>query len=62
MFHDSVPREITGLDQWKCLVGGGRDTGDKQLSVGLIWENDDVLAPWSMALSPAGESGTIDGS
>lgn len=58
MFHDSVPREITGLDQWKCLVGGGRD---KQWSVGLIWENDDVLAPWSMALSPAGESGTIDG-
>lgn len=59
MFHDSVPRERTGLDQWKCLVGGGRDTDDA-LSAGLIWENDDVLAPWSMALSPAGESGTID--
>ena len=23
MFHDCVPREITGLDQWKCLVGEG---------------------------------------
>lgn len=23
MFHDFVPGKITGLDQWKCLVGGG---------------------------------------
>lgn len=40
---------------------GGRETSDKEVSVGLVWENDDVLAPWSMALSSAGESGTIDG-
>lgn len=40
---------------------GGRETNDEEVSVGLIWENDDVLAPWSMALSSAGESGTIDG-
>lgn len=37
-----------------------RETNDEEASVGLIGENDDVFAPWSMALSPAGESGTID--
>lgn len=40
---------------------GRRDTDDEEVRVALIWENDGVLTPWSMALSPAGESGTIDG-
>lgn len=40
--------------------GRGRDTNDEEVIVGLSWENDDVLAPRSMALSPAGVSGTID--
>lgn len=61
MFHDSVPRKITGLDQWECLRRGMKKPMMKRLSVVFIWENDDSLAPWSMAVSPAGESGTIDG-
>lgn len=40
---------------------GAGNLDDEEVSVGCIWENDDVLAPWSMAVSPAGESETVDG-
>lgn len=39
---------------------GGMETNDEEVSVVLVWGNDDILALWSMALSPAGEPGTID--
>lgn len=39
---------------------GVGDLDDKEVSVGSVWEKDDVLAPWFMALSPAGESGKVD--
>lgn len=62
MPHDSVPREITGLDQWECL-GRGRGNqwwrGKCGSHLGEWWYF--TVAPWSMAVSPAGESGTIDG-
>ena len=60
MFRDSVPGEITGLDQWECL-GEGEGSwwwrGKWGVSSGRMMISK---PPRSMALSPAGESGTID--
>lgn len=61
MFRDSVPGEITGLDQWECL-GEGEGSwwwrGKWGVSSGRMMMSK---PPRSMALRPAGESGTIDG-
>lgn len=61
MFYGSVPRKIAGLDQWECLGMGEWETNDEEVSVSFLWENDDILAPRFMAVSPAGEPGTING-
>ena len=62
LFRDSVPGEKTGLDRWECSGEGERCRrwrGKWGVSSGRMMMSE---PPRSMALSPAGESGTIDGS
>ena len=61
LFRDSVLGEKTGLDRWECLGEGERCLrwrGKWGVSSGRMMM---PKPPRSMALSPAGESGTIDG-